>query len=34
MKQNLFILLWEKLLRKKTKTIKDQGKKQVDVLNN
>ena len=34
MKQNLLILLWKKLFRKKIKTIKDQGKKQVDVLNN
>ena len=31
-KLNLFILLWEKLLRNKKKTMEDQGKKQIDAL--
>ena len=31
-KLNLLILLWEKLLRNKTKTIEDQEKKQIDAL--
>ena len=32
-KQNLLILLWEKLLKTK-KTIEDQGEKQIDALEN
>ena len=31
-KLNLLILLWEKLLKNKLKTIEDQGKKQIDAL--